>query len=522
MTDLLSRTAQIQSEYYGKTTCAYRKEKGQVFTPPEIARFMASLLSEIPRELRLLDAGAGVGSLTVAICERVARLQSPCELHVVLFESEPQLVSLLRENLDYCKSRLAERGHVLEFTIRDDDFILAAASQLDGQNRLFVPSFENDFDAVIMNPPYFKVRRDSEHAKMLERIVHGQPNAYAFFMALAAALLRPNGELIAITPRSFCGGLYFRGFRKWFFDKMCLDHIHLFASRTDAFKDSEVLQESVITKSHRLGKQTTSVHITESFGRRIAQRPNMIVLGYKNVLDTTRGEYLVKIPVSKEDCAIMRFVESLPHRFDEIGLRISTGPVVTFRAKDLILLQPNGQATVPLLMPHNVKAFRTQWPVERKKHPVYVIDCEVSRQRRLLIPTRNYVLLKRFTSKEEGRRLTAACLLRSEQKTKRIGLENHLNYIYHADRELTLDETFGIAAIFNSVIVDRYFRVLSGNTQVNATEIRNLHFPSLEDLATLGTKVRSIPNWAPAETEAAVLDILGVGQSFIEHLVAVA
>src|SRR5713226_5161480 len=98
-------------------------------------------------------------------------------------------------------------------------------------------------------------------------VVHGQPNIYAFFLAAAAQMLRPGGELVAITPRSFCNGLYFRGFRHWFFEKMALDRIHLFESRTEAFRD--VLQESLITVSHRLGKPSSTVAVTTSFGLKL-------------------------------------------------------------------------------------------------------------------------------------------------------------------------------------------------------------------------------------------------------------
>ena len=58
-------------------------------------------------------------------------------------------------------------------------------------------------------------------------IVHGQPNVYALFMAAAVELLKHGGELIAITPRSFCNGLYFREFRRWLLARMSLRHIHL-------------------------------------------------------------------------------------------------------------------------------------------------------------------------------------------------------------------------------------------------------------------------------------------------------
>src|SRR5260370_35265937 len=101
----------------------------------------------------------------------------------------------------------------------------------------------------------------------MEDLVHGQPNVYDFFLAAAAQMLRPGGELVAITPRSFCNGLYFRGFRHWFFEKMSLYRIHLFESRTETFRD--VLQESIVTASHRLRRPSVSVTVRTSYALNI-------------------------------------------------------------------------------------------------------------------------------------------------------------------------------------------------------------------------------------------------------------
>ena len=128
---------------------------------------------------------------------------------------------------------------------------------------------------------------------------------------------------------------------------------------------------------------------------------------------------------------------------------------------------------------------------------------------RLLVPTKNYVLIKRFSSKEERRRLTAACLLKADFPVPYVGIENHVNYVYHAQRDLTEDEVYGIAAVFNSPLIDRYFRTISGNTQVNATEIRAMNFPELKLLSRIGKKVRRNTE----ESEVVVLKELGVTDS---------
>jgi adenine-specific DNA-methyltransferase len=347
----------------------------------------------------------------------------------------------------------------------------------------------------------------------MEKIVHGQPNIYAFFMALAARLLKPDGQIVAITPRSFCNGLYFRGFRHWYFERVALDHIHIFESRTETFKHSNVLQESIITKAHRLGAPSSTIAITASFGADLVNRVQRSEIPASDIIDNSSGDCVIRIPGGRGDREIMQFVESFPRRFAEMGLRISTGPVVVFRATEYLLTDATDKTAVPLLHAHNVKPFATSWPLAKNgKHKAFR-SCGDSL--RLLVPTRNCVLIKRFTSKEEKRRLTAACLLKADFPYPYVGIENHVNYVYHAERDLTEDEVFGIAALFNSTLIDRYFRTISGNTQVNATEIRAMNFPELKLLSRIGEQVRH----HLAEAEAVVLRELGVTGSLHACLV---
>jgi adenine-specific DNA-methyltransferase len=191
------------------------------------------------------------------------------------------------------------------------------------------------------------------------------------------------------------------------------------------------------------------------------------------------------------------------HEFAETGLRISTGPVVMFRATEFLVRDPRAAGSAPLLLPHNIKPFATTWPLGKNGKPEAIkLSSESSR---LLLPTGNYVLLKRFSAKEEKRRLVAGCLLRDKYDGSHVGIENYVNYIYHGDRQLSEDEVYGIAAVFNSMLFDRYFRTISGNTQVNATEIRTMKFPDLSILARIGTRIRT----NGVELEAIVMDELG-------------
>ncbi len=506
---MLNYALELQQRFENSNSADRRKEHGQVFTPPEVARFMASLFAAIPAEYVLLDPGAGIGTLTAAFCERIRELRSPRTVIAHVFENDPRLAPLLKQNLDNCKRVLSESGHTLNYVLHVDDFILATSHGLDGKQLFNEASFSVECDGAIMNPPYFKLRKGSVHAKLMEKIVHGQPNIYAFFMALAARLLKRNGEIVAITPRSFCNGLYFRGFRQWYLERVALDHIHIFESRTDTFKHSNVLQESIISKVHRLGTPSPAITVTASFGASLTNGLQRSDVPATDIIDNSSDDYVIRIPEGDDDREIMQLVESLPFRFSETGLRISTGPIVLFRAAEYLVADATDKTAVPLLHPHNVKPFATTWPLAKNgKHKAFR-RCEESL--RLLVPTKNYVLIKRFSAKEEKRRLTAACLLKADLPFPYVGIENHVNYVYHAERDLTEDEVYGIAALFNSNLIDRYFRTISGNTQVNATEIRTMNFPDLKMLARIGRQAKH--NIAEAET--LVMRELGLAGSLV-------
>lgn len=503
---LLDFSAALQERHEAASDADARKERGQVFTPPGVCSFMAGLFTQIPDRFRLLDAGAGVGSLTAAVCERILPLRSPRQVEIALYETDATLLPLLDENMRHCRQALQEAGHEVSYTIHDGDFILDTQSR--GRQRGLFDDGQavGPFDAAIMNPPYFKIGADSPHALAVADAFRGNTNIYMLFMARAAELLRPNGELVAITPRSFCNGLYFRPFRRWFFSKMALRHIHLFECRRSTFDN--VLQESVITHTQRLGIAAPSVTITTSLGRDIPKGLEGLTLPAAKILDDTAGDMVLRIPATAEEARIIEAVESWPARFAELGLRISTGPVVLFRAEEYLLPEPDGEAAAPLIEPHNVKPFKTIWPAEKRGKPTAFRVSHGSLKH--LVPTRNYVLLRRFSAKEERRRLTASCFLKAREARPYLALENHINYVYHAERELTEPEVYGLAALFNSALLDRYFRIISGNTQVNATEIRSINFPGLDRAAAIGERLKASGDFRPPEVERVVLETLGV------------
>jgi adenine-specific DNA-methyltransferase len=77
---------------------------GQFMTPSPVSRFMASLFKKLNvGEIRLLDAGAGVGSLTAAFVEEICQWEArPSRINATTYELDPVLVEYLTSTLKEC------------------------------------------------------------------------------------------------------------------------------------------------------------------------------------------------------------------------------------------------------------------------------------------------------------------------------------------------------------------------------------------------------------------------------------
>lgn len=486
---------QAGTSYVERVTPEHRKSHGLYLTPPEVAEFMASQALPSGPIVKILDPAAGAGILVCAMVEAlVQRGAVPSRIEITAYEIDPELARVLAQVLARLTAWAAHMGTEVVTSVENCDFVLACAPALEAETGLF-PHLKgtNAFDVVIANPPYFKLNKADPRAQAAAAVVHGQPNIYGLFMAIAAAALKPGGTLMFITPRSFASGPYFRRFREHFFGCIRPELVHVFTSRRDAFSRDAVLQENVILKGTRqdgwtLRNTREIMGISSSHGLSDldGQVPRSVRL--EDVLDMRSRDKVLRLPTCSEDEELVRLVESWTGSFDAYGLRISTGPVVPFRATELIAKAGDVSRThVPLLWMNHVKGMQVTWPLGRHK-PEYMAHTIASLP--LLVPNANYVLMRRFSAKEEARRLVAAPYLARDFAVPMVGLENHLNYVYRPKGQLTEHEAIGLAALLNSVLLDGYFRISNGNTQVSATELRTMPLPSLAVIAALGQRVQ--------------------------------
>lgn len=459
---------------------------GQFLTPPATARLMASMFTAETQCVSLLDAGAGVGSLTAAlVSELCSRVRKPKTIHATAYEIDPVFTGYLADTLEQCQKVCEPLGIEFVYELIERDFIDEGARAL--RQEMFVAP--QRFNCAILNPPYRKINSNSEARLMLRAIGVETSNIYAGFLAIVLKLLSPNGEIVAITPRSFCNGPYFKPFRKLFLDSLTIRRVHVFESRKIAFREDDVLQENIIFQGTMGACTDEPVTVSSSTGPE-DEFLSVRDVPYHEFIRPEDREYFLHIVPDQLGASVAERMRTLPAKLTDVDLEVSTGRVVDFRAARFLRDHPSAQ-TVPLIYPCNFVRGFIEWPKEDAQKPQALAALPGVEE--IVVPKGIYVLVKRFSAKEENRRVVSAIYDPSRIDAEHAGFENHTNFYHVAGRGLPALLAQGLNAFLNSTLVDLHFRQFSGHTQVNATDLRNMNYPTRAQLEELGERIGDEP-----------------------------
>ena len=450
---------------------------------------MASLFDDLSGNIRLLDPGSGPGSLTAAFVDEAVRRGNTASLEVTLQDIEPSVKPFVEDSLALCRNKSIQNNIEFRSKFMLEDFILS-------ESNLGLIKGGEQFTHVIMNPPYKKIATKSPHRMALRAVGIETVNLYTGFLALATQKLIQGGELVAIIPRSFCNGSYYQPFREFMLNEMAIRHIHIFESRNHAFSDDDVLQENIIIHLMK-GEAQGTVDITsspvadfsidEATQTVTASDKTIRNVPFDRIVNPNDRQKFIHIAANNRDQQVIDRLSVFTTPLKELGINVSTGPVVDFRLKEDLRkdIEPN---SVPLLYPVHLNGG-VNWPKDSKKpNAISVSDQSLSW---LWRHEGFFVITKRFSSKEEKRRIVATPY-DSSLPGDLIGFENKLN-VFHCnksgiDRALAM----GLFVYLNSTLLDRYYRMFGGHTQVNVTDLRNIHYPDSETLRRIGRRVEGM------------------------------
>ena len=460
------------------TPRAIKQELGQYFTPGNIADFMASFFPKANGNISILDPGAGIGCLSCALAEHISAAKWDIDsVEVDAYEIDQSLIGQLNENLTSVFN-----GNGCCVNVLNGDFLEATA-------RAVLNGEEPRYTHVIMNPPYKKIRTSSREREAVKSFGLETVNLYTAFMGAAIVSTVDGGRIVAIVPRSFCNGVYYKPFREFMLERCAIERIHLFDSRDTTFKEESVLQENIIIMLHKNASQG-DVEISHSRDGSLKDIQSRRI-SFTDIVNPADPEKFINIPLYSEKCKA-KGLESMQSALQDVGIQVSTGAVVDFRVKNDLRMNYE-ESTIPLLYPVHFKNWRVCWPVESKR-PNAIMQTETAAK--CLLPCGYYVAIKRFSAKEEKRRLVASLVTPDDFTADKIAFENHLNVFMRNKQGLDKHIAYGLTVWLNTTWLDDKFRVFSGHTQVNATDLRNLPYPSSETLSKMGRRLEEEREWS--------------------------
>lgn len=433
--------AQIRNEAAASLSPERQQQWEQFLTPMPVAEQAASLFTPTDKPVRILDLGSGSGILSAVTVKRSVSGSS-----VVAIEQDPVL---------------AQASELSLHQVCDDVKVV--------NKSIFDVLLDARFDRVILNPPYKKISptviaTSSGGVKVT--------NLYTAFLVTAIQALDEGGECVAIIPRSWMNGDYFKDFRKWMLSVCSLDVLAVYGSRQEHFKDMNILQEIMLVKVSRRPQakkvtvyaDATPVEPLECQTHESAAL-KALLMGRDRI-----------VRIRQQDPRLSGF-----KTMADQGLWVSTGKLVWFRNRDVLsnAEEPNGHPLYwsdnqqGLVTVHPVKCDREQWVTDKAD------------TRNVVLPAGSYCLVNRFSSKEQCRRIYASYL----HSDVEFVADNKLNYVHQGTSRKTvpLDDgtARGLTLWLSSSIVDEWYRQVSGSTQVNATDLRQMPCPSRMQLAAL-------------------------------------
>lgn len=489
---MLEWVARETKQFVASMSREKRKLYGQFFTEIATARYMASLFSieTLPHTISVLDPGAGSGILSVALMEKLQ--ENPCVklVNLYCYESDEAILALLHSNL---KIAADAQPYEVKIHIIPKNYI-TSQHELEGD----LSAAPQLFDVVIANPPYKKVARDAPEALSMPHVCHGAPNLYFLFAAQSIANLKPGAEMVYIMPRSWTSGAYFSAFRKFLLKNTAIEHIHLFESRSEVFSSDGVLQETIIIKIRRTEKRSNKICISSCIGAHDFKNLRTYNAPYSSVV--SGNENFIFLITSDEEAALIRRVRNCRHTLAEYGLAMHTGRTVEYREKHFIVASMTKDA-VPLFGPQHIRNGKFCFEL-------HAVNAYVSKKAASLCQANGVcVFVKRFTSKEDNRRIQSAVYLPSMMpESSHFSTQNKLNYIeiQTEDAEVV---AYGLFVLFNSNLYDRYYRILNGSTQVNSTEVNHMPVPCLQDIKKMGAEFLRVMDYSASACDK-IINIL--------------
>ena len=456
---------------------------GRLFTKKDTARLMADMLSidESKTVYTILDPGAGTGILAAAAIEAVCK-KAPLakQIFVTCYENNPVFIPMLYDNLERIRKKCRhDFGVKLYITVYEENYLT------DSKNHYTVTFYdkivEDKFDIIIANPPQDFIEKGSPEALAVGGVTQLKINAAFLFASLASRHLEDGGQLVTVLPTQVASASQLTSFRQELAGELALCKIHLFVGPQKNAKRAVPLKKNIILGYRKADKpETITITTSTDSGKELTTLPE---LDYGFIVDESDGS--LTLPKSVEDTKIVQHISRLPETLSSLGLKISTGLVIDSKCEGLLFTEPT-KNSLPLIRPSAIKGGQISFPQPVKRQYIAAVDP------RLVQKNKNMIIIKRVPAKSDDRFLNSAIYMAAQLPAyKYISTHNKVNYIdtKNKSEELSPRLAFGLFALLNSTIYDRYLSIISKSKQINAKEMRNLPLPPANIIENIGLRL---------------------------------
>jgi len=473
-------------EYENRTSIEDRKKNSQYFTPYLIGKYMTDIITNIAfkKTIHVLEPSGGTGKLIISFLLTIIDLNIE-RVVVDIFEIDCGLIPILNDGLSLVKKMYDQKEKQLIINVKCKNFLTV--------------DINKKYDIIIGNPPYKKIRKDAVESIKNVELVYGQPNVYGLFIGRGMNLLKENGQLVYLVPRSIFNGKYFGKLRKILYEGYSLSFIHSFESRSKVIND-EILQEIVIIKIEK--RTIDNISINHSLGIEDIDMKLCFEVDKSIIWDKYSSK--IRLPINSKDVALIQKMNSLKYRLSDLEWRFKTGPVVDFRLKEYISYEQGAGDYLPLIWCVNFGNSRISWPILKTKFPQYIaVDAPNSN----LLMRGDYLLVKRFSSKEEDKCLKPNIISSSSLNFAKFGIENHINYLRVEEQDKKYIK--GLFILLNSSYYNQYFTIINGTTQINVSDLNELPMLEKKHIENIGKTTLDIEDLGSLKCDEILYSFFG-------------
>ena len=458
---------------------------GRLFTKKDTARLMADMLNIDPERtaFTVLDPGAGTGILSAAVIEKICKSAPACkQIFLTAYETNSDFADMLEDNLERIRKKCRHDYDVkLYTTVYRENYIV------DSKNHYTVEFFdtvEDKYDIIITNPPTELCEKGSPEALAAGGVTQLKISLAFLFARTAARHIEPDGQLVIMLPTSYATASQLTALRRELAEKLSVKKIHLFIGKQKNLKRAIPLKKNmIVTFSADNVRDEVLLSTSLDTGKDI--KP-LSPLPYSFVVDSENGSFT--LPKSLEDTKIVRYISAFPETLDSLGLKMSTGLVIDSKCEGLLFTDPI-PGSVPLIRPATLKSGATIFPQPIKKQYIAPVNPA------LVQKNKNMIFIKRIPAKSDERFLNASIYLASQLPSyKYISTHNKINFIDTKDKnsEMCARLAFGLFALLNSTIYDRYISIISKSKQINSKEMRSLPLPPRNIIENIGMRLMAV------------------------------